>query len=84
MSTQADLWTRLMTAGTSEGSVVKEKIHAVLEASRMPEKFHDRDMQQLLEMGAIPILKRMVGVTYRKIPENHEFNQAFSRCPKIE
>ena len=79
-----DLWDALTRASRDMTTPIKESLAAVIAAAKMPEKFWDADLRQLHEMGAIPILRRMLTETPTKIQDNHEFLQAFARCPKIE
>jgi hypothetical protein len=81
---EPDLWTQLISIGNQEREPIKEKISAVIQAARMPDKFYDRDLILLKEMGAIEVLKRMIGTASRAVPDSHDFILAMSRCPKME
>ena len=79
-----ELWDALRRSSRNRETPIRENLEAVLTAAAMPEKFWDADLRQLLDIGAIPILRRMLTERPVRIKIDHEFLRAFARCPNIE
>ena len=84
MNDHDELWDALSKSSAARTTPIQERLGAIIEATKLPEKFWDANLRQLIDMGAIPILRKMITERPSKIENDHEFLQAFSRCPTIE
>ena len=55
-----EVFKKTITICATDAAADEKRLHALLRSSHQPDKYHDRDLKKLAEIGALPILSRIL------------------------
>lgn len=55
-----EVFKKTITICANDATANGKRLHALLRSSDLPEKYHDKDLKKLDDMGALPILRKIL------------------------